>query len=214
MEIDSRIIELIGHYAAEIGALTDQALTPDPSPPWSDRIAEMPTNHAPDHPDLVKHKWAWWPERALDDITGITIHHTCSHSPLALARWIVRPQGRGGKGYPSTQYAFWVSAGDGCPIWQLAPLEWGIWHDHTGAHQMTISIGMAGTWHVSRPSQEQIDATAYLCAYLMNQFDFPVGEVQGHGDRAWQAARVRTDCPGWYTAGWAVQFQEALRAAL
>jgi len=216
---EREIIQLAHHHCAEELALLDRVLAeepeppPEPLPPWEDHIAEMPVNRAPDHPDLVKHKWKFWPERALSDITGITIHHTCSHSPLALTRWITRPQSQGGKGYPSTQYALWVSAGDGCPIWLHAPLEWGIWHDHTGAHQTTISIGMAGTLHVNKPPQEQIDATARLCAYLMNEFDIPVSEIQGHGDRA-KAVNVYTVCPGWYAAGWVVQFQEALRAVL
>jgi hypothetical protein len=129
--------------------------------PWIDRVADMPINRVPDHPDFVRNygRHAFWPERDLEDVLGLTIHHTLSHSPLGTAKYCTFT-----KGYPSVQYHWWVSAGDGCPVWMLAKPTWALWHDHTGANSKTLSIGMAGSLHLHRPADEQIEAAAKLCA--------------------------------------------------
>lgn len=173
--------------------------------PWIDRVAEMPFNPWPDHPDMMKLGWTDWPHRELVDIKGITIHHTMSHSPLATARYCTST-----KGYPSVQYHLWVSQDDGCPVYLLAPLEWSLWHDHTGRYQKTVSVGMAGRLHESKPPPEQLEATAKLVTYLMDMLNIPTTQVKGHIDRA----PGRTDCPGWYIAEWYNDFYRALEAAL
>jgi len=179
--------------------------------PYTSRIAEMPVSHNPDHPDIVRHGWTFWPIRGEGDcpqgITGLTIHHTCSHSPLALAGWTTRRQENGGKGMCSIQYHFWVSQGDGCPVWQLAPLEWALWSDHTGPFQTTLSVGMAGRLHESHPPDEQIAATVKLVVYLQRRLDIPIAEVKGHCERY-----HGTECPGW-NYGWKAEFYEALENA-
>lgn len=178
--------------------------------PYTSRVAEMPVSHNPDHPDLLKHGWSFWPIRGEGDcpkdITGLTIHHTLSHSPLALAQWTTRRQENGGKGYPTIQYHFWVSQGDGCPVWQLVPTEWAAWHDHTGAYQTALSIGMAGRLHESPPPAEQLEAAARLVAWLQERYNIPLEEVQGHCDR-----KYGTECPGW-NYGWRDDFFEALNS--
>lgn len=185
------------------------AIELEDEPPYTSRIDEMPVSRSPDHPDIVKYDWDFWPTRGEDDcparVTGLTIHHTMSHSPLAVAQWTTRSQSEGGKGYPSIQYHFWVSQGDGCPVWQLAPMDWASWHDHTGKYQTTLSIGMAGRLHESKPPAEQLQAAAQLVVYLQKQLDIPLAEVQGHNGRY-----AGTICPGWDVAGWKSEFYEAL----
>lgn len=178
-------------------------------------IGQLPVNTNPDHPDLVKRKWKWWPIRAPEDITGVTIHHTLSHSPAATAAYCTRLRTQGGKGYPSIQYHFWVAATDGCPVYLCAPLTDAVWHDHTGAHQTTISIGMAGHLHKVRPPDEQIIRTVELVAWLMKEYNFPLEQVQGHKQRAYEAARIRTVCPGWDSATqWHDDFYNALKVRI
>ena len=205
-----RFAEIDARAAADAVCSVLDALEPSP-PHWTDRVDEMPVNFSPDHPYLVKRGWKWWPIRGEGkcppEITGLTIHHTCSHSPLATARYCARSRSAGGKGYPSVQYHFWVSQGDGCPVWQLADLNWALWHDNTGAYQTTLSIGMAGRLDLQRPPVEQLYATAELVAYLMGHFNILLGEVKGHRDY-WP-----TKCPGWHLTHWREDFYEALKDA-
>ena len=140
-----------------------------------------------------------------DAVTGLTIHHTCSHSPLALARWSTQ-----NKGVPSIQYHWWVSQEDGCPIYLLAKPEWQIIHDHTGLYQTTLSIGMAGRLDRVRPPDEQLRAVAQLCAYLIKEYHLPsVETVRGHCERAAENG-ARTICPGWDATDWRDDFYAIL----
>lgn len=182
-----------------------------------DRVSDMPINDKPFHPDFVRNfgREAFWPIRGEsiavygrirtmpEKVTGITIHHTLSHSPLATARYCTAT-----KGYPTTQYHYWVSQSDGCPIYQLAEDKWALWHDHTGTFQTTLSVGMAGALHLKRPPDEQIEAAARLCAWLMKRYSLDILGVTGHHERA--AGVVGTVCPGWHSTGWKEDFFDAI----
>jgi hypothetical protein len=186
-----------------------------PKPPWEDRVAEMPINRQPFNVKFVnnfrkKSFWPWWPHRDRASITGLTIHHTWSHSAINTARYCTAT-----KGYPTGQYHFWVSAHDGCPIYLLAKPEWMIWHDSTGAYPTTLSVGMAGRLELAPPPSEQVEATANLCRHLMGVFDIPAEQVVGHRERY----QLKTQCPGWgpadrrrraWGSGWKDAFYEAL----
>jgi len=176
--------------------------------PFVDMVDRLAVNREPDHPYITARMWSWWPLREAAEVTGITIHHTLSHSPEATAAYCARPQREGGKGYPSIQYHFWVSAADGCRCYRCAPVEWALWHDHTGAWPTTISVGMAGRLHAGWPAGEQVEAAARLVAWLMGEYEVPLEEVRGHNDR-YQG----TICPGWDVAGWRdVFFEELMKA--
>ena len=184
----------------------------EPGPPWIDRVLEMPVNARPFQADFVRNFGtdAFWPRRDLESVIGLTIHHTMSHSPLNTARYCIDI-----KGYPTIQYHWWVSAGDGCPVYLLADPSWMIWHDCTGAAPTTLAVGMAGSLHLTPPPDEQIGATVQLCRYLMEIFDLSPSQVQGHRER-WQ---LKTQCPGWgptdrrqrsWGSGWKGAFYRAL----
>lgn len=176
--------------------------------PYIDRVDEMPVNRRPFHPDFVRcfKKMDFWPIRALTDITGVTIHHTLSHSPLNTARYCTAV-----KGYPSVQYHYWVSAEDGAPVYKLAQPGWQLWHDHTGSRPTTLSVGMAGRLHLHKPPTEQLEACVRLVRWLMHEFDFDVNQVQGHKDRAARSG-IHTICPGWDAADWRDDFYRALES--
>ena len=174
---------------------------PEPSVPYIDRTDEMPVNSHPTHSDFVRcfPGRDMWPLRNLSDITGITIHHSMSHSPLATARYCTA-----GKGYPTIQYHYWVSASDGCECYMLVDPAVALWHDHTGAHPRTLSVALAGRWDHHTPPGEQLQAVAELCVWLMHQYAIPTGEVKGHTDRAGRNkyGKPITVCPGWYSGVW------------
>jgi len=210
---DQELVQLAFDSIMQAADAVKRLLPAIPSALWTDRIAEMPVNTHPDHPDILANKLTAWPPRQLSDITGITIHHTMSHSPLETAKYCTRSVNKaGGKGYPGIQYQFWVSQGDGCPVYLLAPLDLAVWHDHTGGHPTTISIGMAGDLSVLKPPAEQIEATVRLVAWLMREYEIPLAEVQGHNERA-IVRGYKTDCPGWKVKGWRVAFFAALGVA-
>jgi hypothetical protein len=195
-----------------------------------DRRLEMPYNpNSTDHPDFQavfgREGLSDWPIRATDaltglamGITGLTIHHTLSDSPMDLFNWITRPKSQGGKGYPRGQYHYWVSRGEDAPIYHLLDDTVQCWHDHTGTYQTTLSIGMAGHLGQSRPPEPQLWNAVRLCAHLIDKYNLTIDDVEGHCDRA----PGKTVCPGWYadspqtiTSGvWRRDFDIALRCAV
>jgi len=159
--------------------------------PYDDIIDLISVNPQPTHPE------AWW-VRKPDQIKGITIHHTLSHSPEATARYVIEKKGR-----PTLPYHFWVSAEGDC--WLCVPLHYGMWHDHTGHKNINISVGMAGHLHKAAPTPVQMEATVRLVRYLMTEYEIPLEQVQGHCDR------YATVCPGWDAMRWRDRFYEELR---
>ncbi len=194
--------------SAHAVAAPEQVQPPAPAFAIIDRRAEFDeiVNRKPFHRDFIRtfgELATAWPTRT--ECTGITIHHTLSHSPTATAGYIVRS-----KGYPTTQYSYWVSADDGCPVYWCLYDHVACWHDHTGRLQTTMSVGMAGGLHRATPPFEQMEACANLCWVLMKRYGFGVDQVQGHNDRA-KKAGVSTVCPGWDAAGWRNEFYEILQ---
>ena len=169
------------------------------------KIADMPINKRPFHADFKRYFNEFWPIRGQgkmpSEVTGITIHHTMSHSPLATAQYCTNV-----KGYPTTQYHYWVSANDNVDVYQLLKEEWAIWHDHTGTYQTNLSVGMAGHLHNHKPPKDQIKACAMLCKHLMKKHNLTIENVVGHRDQY-----SKTACPGWDSAHWKNDFYNALQ---
>ena len=180
---------------------------PTVTPPWRDYRDKMPTNPTPDASSTLSRRAGWW-RRSLDDIDGVTIHHTLSHNPEGLAAYITKPKANGGKGYPTTQYHVWITA-EGDALW-CVDFEEGLWHDHCGDKNTHISIGMAGRLHEGKPPQVQLNKAAEVSAYLMDVFDIEASHVAGHNDWALLFSKVHTVCPGWDVAGWRNDFYTAL----
>lgn len=179
-------------------------------PPWHDTRSTMPTNPSPDGSALLAKRGGWW-QRELTDIKGITVHHTLSHNPSQTAAYIVKPKAQGGKGYPTTQYHVWITA-DGQALYCVDLTE-GLWHDHCGDKNTSISIGMAGSLHTARPPDAQLLKAAEVVAYLMRVLNIDIANVAGHNDWALRCANVRTACPGWDQAGWRSRFYKLLDEA-
>jgi len=189
-------------------------IAPPPEPtgaPWRDVIATMPTNPTPDASKLIAQRGGWW-KRELSQIDGIAIHHTLGHDPIATANYCTKPTAQNGKGHSTTQYHIWITKEGEALL--CVPLTEGLWHDHTGDRNTHISIGLAGSLHKGKPPQAQLDKAAEVTAYLMHLYKIAGGNVAGHNDWAWKAAKVKTTCPGWDVAGWRSEFYAALNKAL
>ena len=186
---------------------------PAPGLPWEDVTATFPTNPQAQNPPASPGRWAT--RRPV----GITVHHTGSHDPYALARACLGKAyvigGRTYKGLPTTQYHIFIHA-DGRAL-VCVPLEQAGWHDHGGYPNSNISIGLAGYWHKQKPPAVVVESLARVCAHVMREYAIPRERVVGHRDRA-RAVGVGTECPGWDAApigaGWRGEFDAALTAAL
>lgn len=162
-------------------------------------IDQLPTNPKSTNPAK------WW-VRTPEDIRGITIHHTGCDSPEQAARILIN------KGRPSTEYAYFVQY-DG-KLYQCLDDSAGVWHDHTGDHNRNLSIGLAGYWHKQEPSLTQLTGLARLVWHLMQKYNLPLEQVQGHRQRAKDAANIVTECPGWESAGWKQKFFDVLAVVM
>lgn len=186
--IEAAAVEL-RQIAEAIVAEPDTDEDQDTAHPWIDYRAQMPVATAPYDP------MAWW-VRSLDQIDGITLHHTLSQDPIAIAKYLIS------KGRPTTEYAFWIR--ENGEILYCADLTLGFWHDHTGHKNTHISVGLAGKRHVSPPPEAQMAATVRLVAYLMRTYGIEVSGVRGHNDY------TQTTCPGWDAAKWRTTFYTRL----
>lgn len=130
----------------------------------------------------------WWP-RKLSQIDGLTFHHTLSNSPHATAEHYLGK----GDGRPSTPYTIWVTqTGE---VLLCLGLEEGCWHDHTGHKNTHLSVGLAGSLHIHRPPDAQLDAATRVAAWAIQSDTLPgitgIDQIAGHRDF------IRTICPGW-----------------
>jgi hypothetical protein len=128
----------------------------------------------------------WW-KRRLEQITGLTFHHTLSGSPHATARHYVTKEG----GRPTIPYHLWVTE-IGEILWCL-DFEHACWHDHTGHTNKNLSVGLAGSLHLYRPPDVQLDAAASVARWALDCPDLRItlAKIKGHCDY------VSTQCPGW-----------------
>ena len=185
-------------------------------PPFVDRIAVYPTNPHAQNPTSSPGRWA------TGRPTGITVHHTGTADPLALARYCVSKRyyvnGAWREGLPTSQYHIFVHE-DGTSELGV-PLDQRGWHDHSGYPSPNASIGMARYWHKVKPPAVMIAGLARVVAWLMREYDIPAARVEGHRDWALRVRPnpVNTECPGWYPApvgsNWKPDFDAALTAAL
>jgi len=199
-----KVIEVAERMAAQLASQSGELLemagdlqadVEDLAGPYEDIVEHIPVNPNPTDPPT------WW-MRQPGEIRGITIHHTLSHDPRNVARYVIEEKGR-----PTLPYHFWISTEGEC--WLCVPLNYGMWHDHTGHRNVNISVGMAGHLHKVKPAGAQLEATVKLVAWLMGEYDVPLEEVQGHCDRY-----AGTVCPGWDANRWREMFYQALETRI
>lgn len=159
-------------------------------------------------PGVLKN--GWW-KRRLDQITGLTFHHTLSDSPHATAKNYIRKDG----GRPSIPYTIWITqTGE---VLLCNPLTDGCWHDHTGHKNRNLSVGLAGTLHKYRPALVQLQAAVQVVKWAVNHIEMKItiDTVKGHMDVG--TCKGRTECPGWNSKAsgyWKDDFYKMITKAL
>jgi hypothetical protein len=184
LEVAEQLREQRGQLGACVESLESiLEARPDTDHVWDrDLRGELVTND--DCPGVLA--GGWW-VRDLAQIDGVTIHHTLSGSPHAMARYYIHKGG----GRPSIPYTVWVTeVGE---VLLCNDLTAGCWHDHTGHRNTHLSIGMAGRLHIHRPADVQMDAVARVAVWAINHEEMSVVRdgVRGHCDYH------DTECPGW-----------------
>jgi len=178
-------------FAAEYpDAVVEFAGAPDWKPWDADISGSLATND--DCPPPLED--GWW-QRMLEQIDGVTVHHTLSHSPHATAAYYVTKGG----GRPSIPYHVWVT--ETGQVLKCLDFTEGCWHDHTGHQNTHLSVGMAGDRR-QPPSEAQLSALVRFCTWCLDNLN--VDEVRGHKDY------VATVCPGWDEGGWKAEFYRRL----
>lgn len=190
-QLESMSGALVG-VAGEIWELLDRLTKPEPEVPWTRDISgELARNAGPYADGTLQREGGWW-RRKLEQIDGLTFHHTLSGSPHATARYYVAKEG----GRPSIPYTIWVT--ETGEVLLCVPLDEGLWHDHTGHRNTHLSVGLAGSLHVNRPSEAQLEAAARVAAWAIKSAMLSgitgIGQIKGHQDYA------QTVCPGWGAA--------------
>ena len=181
---DGDVVILQVQPGAEV-SVTFQALA-DPEPPeptWYDLDLRGILPRGSNCPAPLHN--GWWP-RTLEQINGITIHHTLSHDPHAVAAAYITTRG----GRPSIPYHVWISR-EGVVAYCLDLTE-GCWHDHTGHRNTHVSVGLAGVLDVNPPPDAQVWALIRAVRGLRELLpNVTLASVRGHRDY------IATRCPGW-----------------
>lgn len=154
--------------------------------PFRDIVDELARND--NCPGSLKD--GWW-QRTLDQIVGLTFHHTLSDSPHNTAKYYVKKDG----GRPSIPYTIWITqTGE---VLLCNPLTDGCWHDHTGHRNTRLSVGLAGRLHEYRPAQVQLEAAVRVVKWATEHPEMNItgDTVKGHMDVG--TFKGRTECPGW-----------------
>ena len=149
-----------------------------PRPPMLDIIDELPRRE--DDSYAV---------RLLEDITHIAVHHSAvpaNVSPDRIAAFhVYNPTHQ----WPGIGYHFYIwPRGE---IFQTQPLDRISWHVYKN-NSYTVGVCLAGNFNATAPPELQLNAAAWLIAWLMQRLDIPLEGVLGHKEFPLNA----TACPG------------------
>lgn len=137
--------------------------------------------------ELPKHPTARYATRSLDVITHLCIHHSATNGSIPLenvARYHVEDRGWAGIGYH-----FYVKP-DG-EIYQTNRMETVSYHVSNN-NDHSIGVCVSGDFTYAPPADTQVDATARLVAWLMQELSVPEEHVLGHKE----FPANDTSCPG------------------
>ena len=201
--------ELLGERWEVVDWIPPWAVEEAVEVPWSKDISEeLAVNPGPYRDRFLKRDNGWW-ERRLVQISGVTLHHTLSDSPHATAEHYIKKDG----GRPTIPYTVWITqTGE---VLLCVRLEEGLWHDHQGHANKSLSVGLAGKLHLYKPPDVQLDAAVKVCKWaiespiLLSVID--ISQIKGHD------SFYDTECPGWNSdksGNWKHDFYRRLQDVL
>ncbi len=192
----------VGQQQAEIARLRALLQQGGGASPGS--VAKPPMRDVVDQ--LIKHPTKTYPTRQRKAITHICIHHSAVGGMVPvqnIAQYHVE-----GKDWAGIGYHFYILL-DGA-ILQTQRVETASWHVSHNNDQ-SVGICVAGDFTYAPPPQAQIDATARLTAWLMEDLDVKEQNVLGHREFPGND----TSCPGetWLKrATWKNMLLDSVRA--
>lgn len=150
-----------------------------PKPPMIDIVEALPTRSD-----------ETYEERDINDITHIAIHHSATPAdvpPERIAAYHVYSQTHQ---WPGMGYHFYIDP-EGT-IYYTQALNRISWHVHNN-NSYTVGVCLAGNFNLTIPPTPQLEATAWLVAWLMQELRIPPEQVLGHKEFPMNA----TACPGY-----------------
>ena len=148
-----------------------------------------------------------WYQRAVNNITRITIHHDAIPNNGRFTDEEVLTnimKEHASRGWPGASYHFWISKKG--VIHQLNNFTDITWHD--GVNSDSIGVCLNGWFHPDyneKPTVEQLKAFKWLMDQLCTKHpEFPASfkDIRGHRERK------ATACPGNYLFPYVVEYRE------
>ena len=166
-----------------------------PKPPMFEIADELP--HRED---------AEYDVRSLSDITHIAVHHSAAPADIPPERIAAYHVYSKSHEWPGIGYHFYI--GPEGAIYHTQRLDRISWHVYKN-NSYTVGVCLAGNFNQSAPPAPQLDAAAWLIAWLMQELRIPLENVLGHKEFPLNA----TACPGYqWDAG--LRWKERLRQAV
>ncbi|NOZ71691.1 MAG: hypothetical protein GXP38_07220 [Chloroflexi bacterium] len=138
---------------------------------------------------LPKHPTKRYESRTLDQITHLAIHHSAAPAnvtPERIAKYHVESESHQ---WPGIGYHFYIQP-DGT-INHTQDMKLISYHVYSN-NEYTVGICVAGNFTDVIPTPAQIDATAHLAAWLMQELNISLSNVMGHKEYP----KNVTACPG------------------
>ena len=129
-------------------------------------------------------------QRELSQITHIAVHHSAAPADLPPERIAAYHVYSKSHEWPGMGYHFYIGP-DGT-IYHTQDLDRISWHVYKN-NSYTVGVCLAGNFNRTIPPEPQLDAAAWLIAWLMQELRIPLEHVLGHKEFPQNA----TACPGY-----------------
>ncbi len=140
--------------------------------------------------DLPQRVDAEYERRELSDITHIAVHHSAAPADIPPERIAAYHVYSKSHEWPGMGYHFYIGP-DGT-IYHTQDLDRISWHVYKN-NSYTVGVCLAGNFNQTAPPAPQLDAAAWLIAWLMQELNIPIENVLGHKE----FPRNATACPGY-----------------